>query len=263
MSIELSTIPLCRNNQGLNGAPGIKLKITNKQGVESYLIGNQHTVDELSIKDPDIKKIIDKCSTLYTEMGTFGFISSSQGSIPEGNHQYQHIPYRYEYDVAFNLSAWCRKIPIISLDYSCRKEIFDLIRQEMRDQGPDEFEARLMKTRATFVQDSLGNEWKNGNYCCFEMIRKMHPNTESIERENHWAKTLVPHLQATSQPICIAVGAMHIVGDGLPEIFQKAGLKVEWIAPAQFRPSPTIWDRCTIAVSKAVKGVTPTLRSCL
>lgn len=71
----------------LNGAPGLKFKVTNNQGVESYLVGTWHVVDKPSIKDPDINKIIDKCSVLYTEMGNYCFLTSSQGSVPEENHQ--------------------------------------------------------------------------------------------------------------------------------------------------------------------------------
>ncbi len=253
------------NSLQLNGTPGFKFKITNDQGVESYLVGTSHVVDKSSIQDPDINKIIDKCSVLYTELGHYTFLTSSQGSEPEEEHQYQHLPFRYSYDTAFTIAAWCKKIPEISLDISFpgRSERYEESFRIIRELGPDEFEEGLMGEYEKLCADgppggSRFYAWKKGDILAREKDRKNDFDVECVEREKHWAKILVPHLRSTTQPICIAVGAYHVVGDGLPEIFRKAGLKVEWIRP---RSPASIPQKCARAVRKTVQALLPALRS--
>lgn len=253
----------------LNGIPGLKFKITNDYGVESYLIGTWHVVDKPSINDPDINKIIDKCSVLYTEKGNYRFLDSSQGSLLEENHQYQHIPFRYSYDTALTIVAWCKKIPVMSLDYSFpgNAERWERTWRSFRDRGPDETERNFMDVYKKAGVDGYGSRdpgfraWKKGDIFALQNTRKSTAQSfQSIEREKHWAKTLVPHLMSSTQPICIAVGVYHTVGNGLPEIFRKAGLKVERILPPS-SPSVSIPQKCAMVVRKTVQEFLPTLRS--
>jgi len=243
----------------LNGYPGLKFKVTNDKGVESYLVGTCHVVDQASIKDPDINKIMDKCSTLYTEMGNYVFLTSAQGSMQEDNHQYQHIPIRYYYDVAFTIAAWCRKIPSLSLDVSVPGNKIEETWHLIRKVDTDTMEKKLMnELEKEDPKNRVFLAWKSAHIEFVENRRRNLGCTEAIEREKHWAKTLVPHLQNTTQPICIAVGAFHVVGDGLLEIFSNAGLKIEWICP---RPPASIPEQCARDVSEVAQALLPTPRS--
>jgi len=215
---------------------GTVFEVTNSIGVKSFLIGTMHTVDKESVEDKRFRKILDKCSTLYTEMGNNFLITSSHGSIPEGDHPYRHIPLRYAYDEAIGIYAWCKKIPNISLDEKIPDQALALssLIQRMRTKGPDFCEKVVMDNLANTTNETLLKKWKDGSV--FKVVPRPRDSAEAEEmhfaeelhRENVWCETLIPTLLTTQKPICIAVGAIHVAGAGsLSERFKKAGLKVE------------------------------------
>jgi len=221
---------------------GVIFEVTNQKGVKSYLVGTCHTVNKESTLDPAISEIIEKCAALYSELGINHFISAAQGSMPEEAHPYQYIPLRYSYDIAITLAAWCKKVPIISLDKGIpyRDKQLAEARKKMQEEGIDKFEQSFMKMRAKSSCNPESfrtlNAWKNSNIACLKRCRDdclKEPFFDQLvtQREEYWVKTLIPKLLNTEQPIAIAVGAAHVVGDNsLSERFARAGLKVELIS---------------------------------
>jgi hypothetical protein len=263
--MSLSAIPKSQKSRDF----GITYEVTNQKGVKSYLIGTNHFVDKESVQDPAIMEIIGKCSALYSEFGINLFITSAHGSMPEGDHQYWDIPLRYKYDTAITLAAWCKKIPITSLDegvpYRDAQQAEG--RKTLEKCGVDEIERLFMEQASMFSRDpdlllSL-QQWKNGDIQSFKQDRYNDDDglnyRRITQREEHWVKTLIPKLLETEQSIAIAVGASHVVGDNsLSERFAKSGLKVELISP---RPL-SLWARLsTIMRKKEAHPITPTPHS--
>lgn len=230
---------------------GVVFEVTNQKGVTSYLIGTCHTVDKESIQDPAIWEIMEKCRALYSELGPNHFIPAAQGSMPEGAHPYQHIPLRYSYDTAITLAAWCKKVPIISLDKGvpCRDKQLAEAREKMQEEGIDKFEQSFMGmcAKKSYNPESLRtlHAWKNGNIACLKRCRDDYSKEPSFDqfvtqREKRWADTLIPKLLQTNESIAIAVGVGHIVGENnLSERFAKAGLKVKLLSS---QPQ-SLWSR--------------------
>lgn len=227
--MSLSVIPKNRDF-------GITYEVTNQKGVKSYLIGTMHAVDKESVQDPAIMEIIGKCSALYSELGTNLFITSAAGSMPEGDHQYSTIPLRHTYDIAITLAAWCKKIPIISLDRGVveRDDEVTEYHEILQAVGADRVEEIFMFNSAIVSCDPNAfrdlQTWKNSDLESMQKHRVV--STGGDKRENHWLKTLIPKLLETEQPIAIAVGAGHVLGkDSLSERFAESGLKVALISP--------------------------------
>ncbi len=237
MSTELNNVSSDKNRDF-----GIQFAITNSKGVKSYLIGTIHIVDKESVQDPAIQEIIGKCSALYSESGMNCTLFEPQASMPEGDHQYSNFPFRYSYDTAITLAAWLKKIPIFSLDEGVphRDQAVAEGRKALLEIGINELELTYMQvcslnSAGPEYRSSL-REWKNSNTASFKKSRmedsEHYPFDRYItQREEHWVKTLIPKLLNTEQPIAIAVGVNHVVGeDSLSERFARAGLKVEIIS---------------------------------
>ncbi|HEV7736164.1 MAG TPA: TraB/GumN family protein [Chlamydiales bacterium] len=214
----------------------LSYKITNSNGVTSYLIGTYHKVDAESVEKSNFRQILACCSAVYCEAGTNRFVSSAQGSMPEGTHEYKHIPMRYVFDTAIVIEAWCRKIPVFSLDQEIPQVNLQLQQQlrQMRKLGPNAFEKSIMHQMDVFGKNP--NEqanfkaWKDGNVTYLAMLREKVLSDEVRTRENAWMKILIPRLLEMQEGICIAVGVAHIVGpDNIAKRLKQAGLQVERI----------------------------------
>jgi hypothetical protein len=212
-------------------------------GIESYLIALTHHSDEETIKKSCFHRIIEKCSTLYTENGVFIFVTSSHLNVPEVDHGYQHLKYRFSLDDAITLKAWARNIPIISLDFDQgipeRDQDKDLIIQIMNTTDPSFTESELMAAAAKAAQNpafiASHNHIKMGNIGPLKAARNRVSMEDpsfclDLKREKRWAKILIPVLKNTKRPICIALGHIHVVGKGsLSDRFKKAGFQVKLI----------------------------------
>ena len=214
----------------------LSYKITNSHGITSYLIGTFHKVDAESIEKSHFRQILARCSALYCEAGTNRFVSSAQGSMLEGMHEYKYIPMRYVFDTAIAIEAWCRKIPIFSLDEEIPEvnlQLQDQLRL-MRELGPNVYEKGFMDKMDLCGKNpneqAKFKAWKDGNVTHLAMLREKILSDEVRTREDAWMKILIPRLLDKQEVICIAVGVGHIVGpDNIAKRFKRAGLKVDRI----------------------------------
>lgn len=217
-----------------NNEVGLTFKITNQNGVDSYLIGTTHMATAESMSRSNFQQIIDKCSALYSEAGTNIFITSAEGSRPEGDHEYTNVRYRFFPDAAITLGAWAKKIPITSLDKGIPSvdQMRDFSRAKSYEIGPDEFEKLTMQGHEETMKDPeavrLADAWEQGNAEIWAENRNVQPYFIIAPREDQWMEILTPKLRETSKPICIAVGVAHVVGyNSLPDRLRKQGFKVE------------------------------------
>lgn len=218
---------------------GITYKITNKYGIESFLIGTCHHVDKESYHSGAILELIAKCTHVYTEAGVHLLHMWPNIYTLDDNPNYQHLPIRYASDVAITLTAQYYGIPVSPLDEgisACDKKFRD-VKKFLRQNGPDTMEAVTMKRYEEWNQShyvwKVLKAWKRGDCNFFrEIVREDLP--EETAREAHWFNTLKHRVKNTRQPIAIAVGSAHVVGeDGLAQLFANAGLNVQFM---QVRP---------------------------
>ena len=223
-------------NPQSNPNTGIAFEITNSKGITSFLIGTCHFADQEMVEKSYFHRIIGQCSALYNEIGACHFITSVH--LPEGTHKYQSIKYRYKLDTVITLAANRLNLPIVALDDGIpeRELLKEAHIKEIEKLGPKETERLSMletikkTSHPHFV--ALHQSVLKGDIAQLATLR---PHVCSIEeeRETHWSKILIPELTTGQKPICIAVGALHTVGEGsLTERFQKAGLSVKWIKPS-------------------------------
>ena len=213
-------------------------------GIESYLIGTVHNADQKTIQQSCFYRIMEKnISILYSELGIFDVIGSPQISIPEAPHQYQHIKYRYVLDTAIVLEAILRRIPIVALDVSPEKEAEEIAKVKNIDPLYAE-KWRMDRTLGSSPKFSAFlNKLRYGRVRSILAVRKYEKLDKPYffePREERWAQILIPALLNTHNPICIAVGACHLVGkNSLSDRFKKAGCNVELIHST----NPLDWDR--------------------
>ena len=209
---------------------GLTYEVTNEQGVKSYLMGTSHVADKDMVLGAPYLNLIEKCSALYTEPGTNIYVTLPHGSIPEQPHKHSHLQYRFCIDITLTIAAWCKGIPITGLDAYSNEDIDLINKEEVQDKA-------LERMNTNVGSDFITNiaAWKSGDIQRMTDLRKLVEefNPSLIgEREDEWAKVLIPALKATQKTIGIAVGIVHLVGeDGLQARFQKEGLKVELIKP--------------------------------
>lgn len=216
-------------------ALGTAYTITNAQGMESCLIGITHISDEEMIKQSCFHRIMEKCSILYTEKGISEFVPSSHLSIPEGRHAFEHLKYRFKLDLAITLEAYFRKIPIKALDLNTglrqQDEQTELYYKTVCLAGIDKYlmnNAEMAESVPAIAEEL--DHVKYGNIDRLIVNRANELDDSDVRREERWQEILIPVLQMTQTPICIAVGYIHVVGEnGLAESFQKAGLYVKRI----------------------------------
>jgi uncharacterized protein YbaP (TraB family) len=214
---------------------GVTYAITNQQGVTSFLMGTCHSVDKESFNNKEIKKIIEKCSCLYTETGKH--LLDLWSDYDWSNHALDHIVLPYSYDHAITIAAKKQKIPIKALDEgipSCDKK-FQQLAMVIAKYGKNHIRNAFMdnrgKNEGKTAKIKIFEAWKKGNIPLFQYCRKERLS-QCTEREAHWVKTLIPHLKTTQKPIVVAVGVTHVVGeDGLSETLKKAGFDVRLITP--------------------------------
>ena len=212
---------------------GFTFKITNPQnGVESTLIGVAHMANAEAMRKLNVQQIIDKSSALYSEQGADVFITSADGSRPEEVHEYTNVKYRFYPDAAITLEAWSKRIPIHTLDAENSVAERTETRAIRRTIGTDEFEKLMMQHhQATGDNPELRqtlDAWEKGDAEFTAKARNEVPYRLIAPREDRWMEILTPKLRETSKPICIAVGAAHLVGhNSLPDRLRKEGFKVE------------------------------------
>lgn len=228
------------DNMGL----GTSFKILNQDTqTESYCIGTVHAANEAMVNLSCFHRILPHCATLYTETGELLFINSAHLNVPERPHPFQHIPYRFALEDAISLEAWHKKIPLVALDLhqgipEMDRE-YEEVLQQISTTDPYTQEKNMMEEALKdgqvpdFVE--MHSHVMQGRINKLEEFRT-HEQSEDPEsrvtfekREARWAEILIPVLRLSNQPICIAVGASHIVGDGLLDRFRKAGFQVEQI----------------------------------
>jgi uncharacterized protein YbaP (TraB family) len=218
-----------------NNTVGFTFKITNPQnGVESTLIGTAHMANAETMGKLNVQQIIEKSSALYSEAGTNVFVTSAEGSRPEGDHEYTNITHRFCPDKAITLEAWAKRLPIHSLDRGIPAfdQMRDLQRAKSHEIGPDAFEQLTMQSHEQVPQSPEGvqllDAWEQGNSEIWAQVRDAIAYGMIAPREDQWMKILTPKLKETSKPICIAVGVAHVVGyNSLPDRLRKEGFKVE------------------------------------
>ncbi len=239
---------------------GTAFKVTH-QGIESYLIGVTHNSNEEMITQSCFHRILDQCSTLYTEAGVNIFVTSPHLNIPEHDHAYKHIKDRFSLDDAITLEAWFRKIPILSLDQEVAEinQTTDQWIQKHSQGDPRILEQEMMAAAeklagfsvfAVLQSDTLKGKIRKLSALKTRILQKDPSFTNSDIREERWSQILIPVIRNTQTPICIAVGAAHVVGKGsLTNRFKKAGFKVEFIRSdcpsdqARFTPPSTLAPR--------------------
>lgn len=231
-----AVMPAVNQNMGL----GTAFKLTHR-GIESFLIGVTHGSDEDTIVQSCFHRIIPHCTALYTEVGTLTFIPVSHLVIPEGLHPYRHVKFRFSLDDAITLEAWHRKIPILSLDFENGLPEMDRekakVLEQMKRADPFMEEQGMMNRLEKDGQYpdfiALHDHLKKGEIGLLEAFREqLTPEDRRLDtqREKRWSELLIPVLQNTIKPICIAIGVSHVVGQGgLLERFRNAGLQVEQI----------------------------------
>ncbi|MBA3238725.1 MAG: TraB/GumN family protein [Parachlamydiaceae bacterium] len=89
-----------------------------------------------------------------------------------------------------------------------------------------------INAHAPYIKHELIEIWQQGdeakmNKVKIEMDYPLGMKIFCDDRTHAWSSNLITKLRETDVPITIAVGTMHCVGeDGLPQIFQNAGLTV-------------------------------------
>lgn len=244
---------------------GTAHKVTYQGKVKAYLVGTFHHSSKAMIKQSCFPRILEKCSTLYTEIGIFTFITSPHLNIPEGTHAYKHIKYRFSLDDVITLEAWYKKIPIVSLDLDqgivVRENDRDSIIRRVHTDGSQVVEQEMLDEAVELSQDPLfvlgHDSTMKGEIDQLEEIRSngkldnpMFYSKYVDPREERWSQILIPIIQTTQKPICIAVGVAHLVGTGsLTDRFRKAGFQVEQLRStcpydwARFAPSTPLVPR--------------------
>ncbi len=217
---------------------GISYTVTNKFGVKSYFIGTCHFVDKEAFENPLLQEMINKSSILYTEAGPYVFNLFPFGTQKNENPKYQHNPFRYPLDVRITEMAAKRKILTIALDEGVPEQdrwlrsSYELRVEEGAEAAEDKFRRGWEKDMGTKVNQEAFVAWKNGDIPSLPKIGKK-LSEESLEREAHWAKQLIPKLDRTRYPICVAVGATHLTTAGsLLERCKRVGYKVQLITTA-------------------------------
>jgi hypothetical protein len=212
---------------------GIIYEITSPKGVKSYLIGTS-IVDKESIQYGSFRKIIAKCSRLFSEDGTERCKTHPYREI-ETNAQYQHIRFRYDLDMAITLEAMTKKIPIVALDPGIDPE-YDADHakhiQDIQEKGLVTYQERRVAWLEKQNKDPdvvlAIQKWKGHDVEYLAEKRLKRPYGLTAKWEDAWMKVLLPALSETQKPICVAVYCYHVVGyKGLAERFEKAGFKVE------------------------------------
>ncbi len=195
--------------------------------IDHFLIGTQHKTDENMIKQSCFHRMMERCSILYTERGVYDFVPSSHTSIPESDHEYKHLRYRFCLDTAITLEAVVKRIPIMMLDVLSDpfeiRSYDEIIEVCNRLNGVDMQRAKTIHSNFVWRRDPCSMQKRRAKG------RPESPDIYDI-REERWAQILIPALKDATASICIAVGAVHVVGeDSLSHRFQKAGFKVEFI----------------------------------
>src|SRR5579863_9230048 len=208
---------------------GIAYEMTYR-GVTSYLFATVHKTNAEMIKQSCFHRIMENVQTLYTELGTSIFITTPHLSIPERNHAYRHIEYRFSLDEAITLEAVHRNLPIFSLDFNqgiaSRDEDRDWWIQQINTRDTQSIEKELMDAADQKAQEPIflaahffhmkGEVAALGAFSTPEF--RAYINADF--REERWFQILHP----IQKPTCIAVGGAHLVGiEGLAHRFRKAG----------------------------------------
>jgi len=237
------------------GNLGTAFRVINSMGVESYVIGSPHFSDEAGLRESCFHRIMEKCTTVYSEKGNYECVFSSQTSIPERDHQYRHVKYRFRFDAAILLEAFYRKIPVVALDLNNGLPEMDLGCQAILDvidtHGVAGYEKAIMDCAEHIEkEDALLIEHIKRGSSELPRYRRDLLEPSDYERENCWVKILIPALKNTQTPICIVVGALHLFGkNGLGHRFLNEKMQVHKILStslsdqAQFGPPSEIAHR--------------------
>jgi hypothetical protein len=241
---------------------GLVCVITNEKGVKSHAFGTYHYSDQETIQKSYFHQIIGNCSSLYTEVGELPIVGPDWGD----RREYSDLTYRFNLDAAITRAAFDQHIHAISLDADIPAEA-----ETMRQIGEDRARFGEKNLLENFMQNArkmennpidvlIHNSIKNGDQRVLLIMKERLKNSpisdENTIREEHWAEQLTPVLNNTDTPVCIAVGALHLVGEGgLADRFKKAGLKVEFIQHHAPAPNPSAsWTSRVAAKLTSLKG---------
>lgn len=233
--------------------PGLVYKITNQEGgPTSYLIGTYHIAEKEAANHPELLSIIHRCKRLYTECGYDVYLLYPySGTTPP-----RIVPkiFTHEVDLSLTLEAFCRNIRVLKLDKAPQNYAVQIRENEnlWLEKIGIHMAERIKNTSLRKLEEDprthkIYSEWKSGNLKKLERTRTIYQYDRILykklflQREKEWIEQLAKALQNPSKsPLCIAVGALHLVNeDGLANKLKEKGFKVELIPNHQPVPLPS------------------------
>lgn len=229
--IELAIEKAISNIEKRVDNEGIIYQVTNTKGTISYLVGTIHIGTFQMTKNSFIERAIKNSKELITEVGDF--LSSDILLMPSGDDNFGYMMDAYFTNFAKQHGIKISGLETLKDQLEDEKKIKENTLAELNHNpsfSPDQLN-RLGHLQ--FIAIELIEAWQNGDEDEFKFLSSLGKIADNVRKEatKKWLSSgkndLINKLKNTEEPICIIVGASHLLGkEGLVEAFKLGGLTV-------------------------------------